>query len=686
MSSSEAVTLQHLARKAIIYVRQSTPHQVLANPESLNLQYALRVRATDLGWHPDDVEVIDSDLGLTGSAARNRQGFKDLSARVTLGQVGIILSSEVTRLSRNCSDWYPLLDVCGYKGCLIADTDGVYDPATINGRLVLGLKGTLSEMELHTIRGRMTAGLLNKAERGELALMLPTGLVRDERGIVHKEPNVEIQDRIGSVFKTFLRARSASKVLRFFNEADLLLPRRDRFGDVAWKKPTISAILSILKNPAYAGAFVYGKTSHATIHGPERTVTTARRLPMDEWKIRVNDKYPAYVEWEIFEEIQAMLKDNHAEYDRNKTRGVPRAGKALLHGIVYCGECGHKMVVQYKGATRYLCNYLRQQYGVAVCQNLPADPVDVVVVEAFFEALSPVELDLYSEAIAAREQANEEVEGARRQQLERLGYQAELARRRFERVDPENRLVAAELERRWEEALRELKEAEETEAVRRDHQRERLAPVGLTEELKETFSAMGRKLPGIWDTALLSRQQKKALLRCLIEKVVVNRVAPDLLRTRIVWRGGQSTTFEVPVTVGSFADLSGAEEMERLTLELFGEEKSDEEIARHLSELGHRSPRGEYVLPSTVRAIRLRHRLFREQHQSHPRNVAGYLTVTQLARKLEVSNHWVYDRIYNGRIRIAKDAARGLYLFPDEPGTLELFRQLTEGKLHHLRF
>jgi DNA invertase Pin-like site-specific DNA recombinase len=686
--SSELVTPQHLARKAVIYVRQSTPHQVLANQESLSLQYALRKRATDLGWHAEAVEVIDADLGLTGSAAQHREGFRELVAEVTLGRVGIVLSSEVTRLSRNCSDWYPLLDVCGYKGCLIADTDGVYDPATINGRLVLGLKGTLSEMELHTIRGRMTAGLLNKAGRGELTLMLPTGLVRDEQGIVRKDPNVEVQGRIGLVFEAFLRLRTASKVLGFFNASDLLLPRRDRFGEVAWKKPTISAILSILKNPAYAGAFVYGKTSHTTIHGPEGTVTKAKRLPMEEWRIRVNDKYPAYVEWETFEEIQAMLKDNHAEYDRNKTRGVPRAGKALLHGLVYCGECGHKMVVQYKGGTRYLCNYLRQQYRVPVCQNLPADPVDAMVVGAFFEALSPMELDLYSKAMATREKANEEAEGARRQQLERLRYQAELARRRFERVDPDNRLVAAELERRWEGALRELKEAEETEA-RRDHRQgeeERVTSAGLTEEVKETFSAIGRKLPGIWDGPLLSQQQKKALLRCLIEKVVVHRVAADLLRTRIVWKGAQTTTFKVPVTVGSFTDLSGAEEMERLTLELFSEGKSDEEIAQQLTDLGHRSARSPHVLPSTVRTLRLRHRLFRERHQSHPRNVAGHLTVSQVAHKLELTNHWVYDRIYNERIRVNKDAATGLYLFPDEPATIEKFRDLKGGKVHTLCF
>jgi DNA invertase Pin-like site-specific DNA recombinase len=348
MSTSELVTSQHLQKKAIIYIRQSTPHQQISNQESLRLQYALQERAQRLGWHPEDIEIIDADLGLTGASAKLRTGFQELVAKVTLGQAGIILSVDVTRLSRNCSDWYPLLDVCSYRCCLIADNDGIYDPGSANGRLLLGLKGQLSELELHTIRARMTAGLLNKAARGELALTLPIGLVRDVLDRVHKDPNQEIQDRLNLIFATFLRLRSASKVLGFLNTHDLMLPRRDRFGDVTWKKPTGAAILQILKNPAYAGAFVYGRTRTLRREGASLRAKQIR-LPPEEWKIRVHDIYPAYISWETFEQIQTMLLDNYAEYDRNKTRGIPRPGAALLHGLVHCGECGHKMVVQYKG-------------------------------------------------------------------------------------------------------------------------------------------------------------------------------------------------------------------------------------------------------------------------------------------------------------------------------------------------
>jgi DNA invertase Pin-like site-specific DNA recombinase len=681
MNSSELVTPQHLARTAIIYIRQSSPHQMLSNQESLRLQYALEQRALGLGWRPEDIEIIDADLGLTGASAQHREGFKEVVSRVTLGQIGIILSSEVTRLSRNCSDWYPLLDICGYKDCLIADGDGVYDPGTPNGRLLLGLKGQLSELELHTIRARMTAGLLNKAKRGELALQLPVGLVRQNDETVVKDPNREVQERLDLIFTTFLQRKAGTRVLRFFNDHELLIPRRDRFGDLVWKKPSIASILAILKNPAYAGAFVYGRTR--TTRDPSGKVTI-KRLPMDQWRICVKDKYPAYIGWETFEKIQAMLKDNYAEYDRNKSRGVPRPGSALLHGIVYCGECGHKMVVQYKGGTRYLCNYLRQQYRVPVCQYIPGDPIDVGVVEAFFQALSPIELDAYERALATQKETDEKTELAHRQQLERLRYQAEFAWRQFNRVDPDNRLVAAELEQRWEAALRALKQEEETDTQRQPTPKPLLS---LPPELKEAFVAVGQKLPQIWHQEVLTREHKKALLRCLIDKVVIHRQVQDRVQTRIVWQGGDITTLEIPVPVGSFADLSTAAEMEKIILDLSRKGKTDEEIAEYLTTLGHRSPmQTDRVLPSTVQIIRLKHGIFQRRSQSHPRRIDGYLTVPQIAGQLDISPHWVYDRINNGCIQIVKDPETGLYLFPDEPATLEMFKDLKDGNLKNLHF
>lgn len=682
MSISETVHSDHLGRLAVVYIRQSSPHQALANQESLRLQYDLQHRARAAGWDQGHIHVIDSDLGRTGRTAAGRRGFQELVALVNQEQVGIIFAYDVTRLARNCTDWYQLLDLCGYRSCLVGDQDGIYDPATPNGRLILGLKGLISELELHTLHARLMAGLLNKARRGELALSLPIGLVRDALGRVLKHPDQEVQGRLELVFTTFLRVKAACRVVQHFNDRDLLLPRRDRFGDPVWRRPTIAAILSILKNPAYAGAFVYGRTrSVPRADAPHQRVQ--KPVPMDQWKICLRDKYPAYIGWETFERIQGMVRDNYSEYDRNKSRGVPRPGKALLHGIVYCGECGHKMVVQYKKGAYYLCNYLRQQYRVPVCQNLPADPIDAHVVQAFLDALAPAELDLYGQAVAALRREADQVERAQRQQIDRLRYRAHLAERQYNQADPDNRLVAAELERRWEAALRELKEAEER--LRRERERPPTLE-GLGPDEREAFLQAGRTIPELWRQGRLSPQQQKAFLRSLIDKVVVHRSAPDTVQVRIVWRGGDTTAAAVRVTVGSLARLSSAEAMEEEVLRRAAAGETDEEIAAILTQQGHRSPRHTAVLPSTVRLLRLRHRLFRKRSQSHPRRIPGRLTVTQVARGLGIEPHWIYDRIHNGTIQIVLDPDTGLYLFPDRPRTITLFKQLRAGKVQELRF
>src|SRR3989449_3745586 len=615
MHNADLITPQHLARKAVIYIRQSTPHQVVSHQESLRLQYALGARAHQLGWPDEAIDIIDDDLGLTAATAHHRPGFNTLVAQVTLEQVGLILSYDVTRLARNCSDWYPLLDLCGSKGCLIADGDGMYDPATVNGRLLLGLKGTLSAWERHTMKARLTAGLIHKATRGALALTLPTGLVRNGQGTVHKMPNQEAQARLSLVFATFLPGRSASKVGEVFNTHALLLPRRDRFGAVRWKAPRVAAVLSILKHPAYAGAFTYGRSRTL-----RREATQARpsitRLPQEQWRICLPDVYPPYISWETYLQIQTMLKDHHAEYDRNKTRGIPRPGKALLHGLVYCGECGHKMVVQYKGGTRYICHYLRQQYRTPVCQYIAANPVDTRVVDAFLQALSPVELDVYAQALAKRQQQAERIATAHAQHLERLRYEAAYCERQFHHVDPAHRHVAAELEHAWELALQALKQAEAAEQQRA--QASTPPAHTLPPALQAAFRAIGQKLPELWPTDVLSQAQRKAFLRCLIDKVVLQRARRDQMHTRIVWHGGETTTCEVPVAVGALTALPGAHEMAQQIRVLFAAGTSDDEMARQLTQHGSRSPDRPAVLPSPLKGIRPKLGLLHPPPPPHP--------------------------------------------------------------------
>jgi DNA invertase Pin-like site-specific DNA recombinase len=668
-------------RLAVVYVRQSSPQQTLVNRESLELQYNLRDKAAAAGWPAGQVRVIDADLGRTGRTTAGRLGFQELVTLVNQGQVGIIFAYDVTRLARNCTDWYALLDLCGWRHCLVGDQDGIYDPVTANGRLILGLKGLISELELHTLRARLTAGLLNKARRGELAVILPIGLVRDACGRVSKHPDREVQSRLDLVFTTFLRVKAAGQVVRFFDEHALLLPRRDRFGDLAWRRPTVVAVLSILHNPAYAGAFVYGRTR--TAPGPAAAPGRARqRLQPAEWKILVPDKYPAYIPWATYETIQAMIRDNHSEYERKKNRGIPRSGKALLHGIVWCGECGHKMAVTYKKGPCYVCNALRQQSHAPVCQNVPAGPIDSRVVDAFFAALSPLEVDLYDKAVAALRRDDERLRQAQQQQLERLRYQARLAERQFHQADPDNRLVSAELERRWEVALRELQEAEER--CRREQRP--AAGEAMSPEEREAFGQAGKAIPDLWRQGRLTAQQQKAFLRCLIDKVVAHRSSPDTVQVRIIWRGGDTTAESVPVPVATVARLSCAADMEREIIDLAKEGKSDEEIAALLTKKGYRSSRRTVVQPRTVRVVRLRHRQYRQPGQSHRRQVPGYLTVSQLADRLGVEPDWLYYQIQKGALVVGRDTETNLYLFPDKPETITRFQQLRAGKVQKLHF
>jgi DNA invertase Pin-like site-specific DNA recombinase len=647
------------------------------NQESRQLQQALKQRALQFGWPSENIEIIETDLGITGTTIQSRKGFQYMLSEIALGTVGIVFSYDVTRLSRNCSDWFPLLDICSYKNTLIGDREGIYDPRTPNGRVILGLKGQFAEMELNTIRARLNEGVLNKASRGELLRQAPTGFAI-QNDVFIKDPNLEIQNFINCVFETFLRYRSAAKTLKFFIENDLKIPRYVN-KELTWKRPSVAVILYILKNPVYAGAYAYGRTQ-TFITDFFSKKSQQKKVPMDQWKFLLKDKFPKYITWEVFEDIQSILKDNYAEYDRNQTRGIPRSGKALLHGILYCGECGHKMVVQYKRGTKYLCNSLRQQYGTPVCQHLYADPLDDYLVKNFFQALAPIELNAYEEIIKNQWHQASSVNKLKEQQIERLRYQVKLAERQYNQVDPDNRLVALELERRWESALKDLKEAEIEFNNRATNHRENLF-VEIPDDLKKAFCDIGGKLPEIWSD--LSHDQKKAFIRCLVEKVVACQKKPHCVEVRIVWQGGATTTNEVMVPVKNFKDLPFANEFVKKVLELANTGKRDNEIAEYLSEMGYYSPLNRKVLPSTVKSIRLKHGCMQKKSQSHPLKVEGSITVPQIAKKLNLPVHWIYDRIHSGKIKVLKDS-KGRYLFPDTDETLRNFIELKNQEIEEM--
>ncbi|MEQ9379880.1 MAG: recombinase family protein [Pirellulales bacterium] len=679
MNTSELILPTHLTRRAVVYVRQSTPQQITHSQEGLKLQYALTHRAVELGWPEASIEVVDVDLGRSGATTEGRVGFQELVAEAALGQIGILIAYDATRLARNCSHWYQLLDLCGRMNCLIADRDGVYDPSSVNGRLLLGLKGQISELELHTIKARLTAGVLNKAKRGELGLMLPTGLERTATGEVVKTPDREVQDRLTLIFETMLQQRTAPKVMRVLRDQNLLIPRRDHYGDIQWRQPTTGLILNILRNPAYAGAFAYGRSRIRYENG----VATKRRdyLPADQWKALVKDKYPAYVSWEDFEKIGAMLRDNHSEYQRRMTRGVPRDGKALLQGVVHCGHCGRKMTIQYKGKPRYSCSHLASSAGEPVCQTVWSDTVDQRALACFFEALSVAEIDLADRTLQESDRRRDELLRGQYQQVDRLRHAAHLAERQYRHSEPENRLVTAELELRWEAALRELKTVEEALKIKQQQSQCWAIPADLLEMLKE----IGPALPELWDQGVLSWSQKKSLFRCLVEKVVLKR-DNDQVTMRIVWRGGDVTEEMVPITVGRFEQLSDAKQMETTIIAMARERKTDKQIAAHLTQAGHRSPRSNVVLPSTATRIRMSHGIIHMEVHPTPHLIAGYLRPHQLAKRLQIKPHWIYDRIRNGTIQVAKNATHKTCLFPDTPETIKQFKKLLRGDITMLAF
>jgi DNA invertase Pin-like site-specific DNA recombinase len=440
----EKITTRHRERHAYVYVRQSTPHQVQHHLESQRNQYALVQRAIDLGWPAPRVHVIDADLGQSGQDSQ-RPGFQELVTAVSLGRVGLIVAYEASRLARNNTDWYTLLDIATVVGTLIADTEGVYDPCQYHDRLLLGLRGLLSEAELHVLRLRMEAGRQRQIARGTYQQTLPTGLVRLETGHVIKDPDRQIQHTLELVFARFVALGSCHKVMRSLRDDGILLPRRQlsglHAGQVRWCKPTPATLGEILHNPAYAGAFVYGRRA---LEVPQRPGKRRRvQRPMEDWQAIHHAAYPAYISWEQFLTNQARLADNASSFAR-RARGVPRQGQALLAGLVVCGRCGYQMRVVYKPRLRYTCQAMADTSGASSCVHVDGASVDDAVTEAFFAALAPAELQLLDEVVAAQRADHARLARHYADQAARAQYEAALARRQYEAVDPDHRLVAAE--------------------------------------------------------------------------------------------------------------------------------------------------------------------------------------------------------------------------------------------------
>jgi len=592
--TSTKIHSTHCERTAFVYVRQSTWLQVSENRESTERQYNLRERAIQLGWPESRVEVIDEDQGRSGSSAAFRTGFQRLAAEVGLGKVGIVLMLEASRLARNNSDWYRLIEICGVSGTLIADESAVYNPREPNDRLLLGVKGTLSEAELFTLRTRLYEGRWNKARKGLLRFPLPVGYLVAADGAWVLDPDTQVRERLSYVFNSFRRFGVVRAVVRDLKQQCLELPTRvtaeEAYGSLIWKEATLSTIVRILHNPAYAGAYVYGRSEYRSERrSPKTGKASAHVRNVAQWPVRINEHHPAYIGWEEFVKNQEQLRQN---WGRDDHRGVPREGRALLQGIIYCGICGRKMSVQNRSVKEsrspsYICMQGYQNGEEKACQSMTSRPVDSAVAEAFLAAILPVNLKVAQQLM---DQIEQELVSQRRQrelQLEQARYEARLAQRQYDSVDPSNRLVAAELERRWNERLERVAELERVFA-----QAERDAEWKLTPEERAAITELSHDLPAIWSAETTTNQERKQLLRMAIESVQVDgNTQAGQIEVQIRWRSGTITMLKVKRTAPGDRSLKTPEEAVS-RIHKMAPRRTYAEIATALNRAGLRSAFG----------------------------------------------------------------------------------------------
>ena len=593
-TADERATTAHRAKLAYVYVRQSSLNQVKQHQESTELQYRLVDRAIALGWPHERVQVIDEDLGKSGAGSVERHGFQKLIAEIGLGNAGLVVSLDASRLARNNRDWHQLLELCSVFAVLIADGERLYDPRAYHDRLLLGLSGIMSEAELHQIRMRLHQGERQKAARGELRLPLPAGLAYDRAGAIILNPDEEVQARLHLVFTKFRELQSARGVMRFLCDSRLLLPVRPLLGpsphEVIWREADSVRVRNILHNPAYAGAYVYGRRQRDPSRRPGSGRGTVK-VAVADWTVCLKAAHPGYIGWEEFMANQRRLADNGNRYEAGHA-GVPRKGSALLQGIAICGCCGRRMTLHYSGATSdypvYCCRTDRNQTGSATCQEVRAMPVDALVARVLLDALAPDQIAI---ALAAMGQLEEESRQLERQwtlRRERARYDAERARRQYDAVEPENRLVARSLERAWEDKLRAV------EAIDQDYARWRAEePLVIATADHAELQALGENLPRIWHAASTSAADRKRILRFIVREVVLDqkRVRGQVWM-KIVWQTGATSEHRLQRRVRSYQDYVDVDRLRQRIKDLNAAGKMDKEIATILNREGFVAARG----------------------------------------------------------------------------------------------
>jgi len=609
--SSPKIRPDHLDRPALVYVRQSTLFQVREHTASTARQYDLVQRAQDLGWSRASVTVIDQDQGRSGSSAAGRDGFQYLIAQVGLGQAGAVLSLEASRLARSCSDWYRLLEICALTDTLVIDEDGVYDPGQYADRLLLGILGTMSEAELHWLKNRLLGGKLARAEKGELRMRPPVGLVFDAARRLVLDPDEEVQQAVRLLFDLFEQTGSALAVVKHFAKHRLLFPDRlwgkSRAGELLWRPLRHGRVLDVLHNPRYAGAYVYGRTQTRTRplpHEPPRVKGRTRRVAVADWPVVLQDAHAGYLSWEQFLRNQQRLGDN-CTLPGDGRRGAVREGHALLQGIVRCGRCGRRMSVRYTrhGTTpSYECNQAHKQQGGPTCQFVRGDGIDAAVSGLFLEAIVPAQLEV---SLATLEQIEEQARQVERQgqlRLERARYEADLARRRFLAVEPENRLVARTLEKDWDEKLAAVEQLEREQATAAAGTVPRLSP-----DERQRILNLAEDLPALWHASTTTPAERKQLLRLLVKDVTLTKEA-TAVRVAVRWQAEACTAVEVPRPPRSCdARRTPAAVVERVRV--LAADHTDDQIAGCLNAEGWKSGLGGAFTASKVQWVRYAHRI-----------------------------------------------------------------------------
>lgn len=663
----EKVCPHHCDRQAIVYVRQSTLRQVEHNQESTRLQYGLVDRAFGLGWRREQIIVIDDDLGRSGASSLDRPGFQRLVAEVGLGHVGMVIGIEVSRLARSCRDWHQLLEMCALFDTLIGDADGVYDPSTYNDRLLLGLKGTMSEAELHILKGRMHEGRKAKARRGELFLGLPRGYVQKPSGEVAFDPDEGVQRIIRLVFALFERRRSVSAVLRYLVDHDIELPDRIRSGpekgDIGWNRPSSQTLRDMLRNPVYAGAYVYGRSrsdGRLRLAGRPHSGRRVIRDPQ-KWMVLHQNALPAYIDWSAFERNQHQMAANRSQHS-----GTPRGGAALLGGLVSCGVCGRRMLTTYTDdgrEARYVCTFEATTYGGLRCQSISAHPVDKCVSTLMLEALSPSAIDVSLQVAEDIELERQQLHDQWRQRLERADYETTLTRRRYEAVDPDNRLVARTLERDWEGALI------AKQALTDEHQRAlSRQPEWLTEVEKDRVRRLAEDIPAIWSATSTTARDRQSIARMMLDRVII-RVVGQTERAEVEchWAGETVTKHALIRTVRRFEQLETFEQLMIRITELRAQGATAQRIADKLNASGWRPPKkGAFDAPM-IRKLMQRKGLGTKRPiwSGHiPRRNDDEVTLQELADELGAHRMTVYGWLRRGQLkgRLAKVGAQSIWL------------------------